>query len=194
MDFKTAATLLVTVLVAMIGFSYTLHLARRKDRLRRISRQLSEYYGPLYSLCKSGEFVWRSFRETHRPGSGSYWKATTTPVSEADAHAFRTWMSAVFMPMNRAMKEIVVRRADLLEDTEMPPCLLQLCAHVSAYEALERQWEEHNFYEHRPNVNFPRKALTEYAEREYSRLKVEQAKLLRTNPSSFKTILGGRFS
>ena len=192
MDFTTAATLLVTVLVAMTGYGYTLYLARRKDRLRRISQQLSDYYGHLYSLCRSGEFVWKSFRDTHRPGPGAFWKATPTPVSEADARAFRTWMSAVFMPMNRAMKDIVIRRADLLVDTEMPDCLLRLCAHVSAYEALERQWEEDDFKEHRPDVNFPRKALTDYAVREYSRLKVEQAKLLTTRPFPFKTILSWR--
>src|SRR5664279_2869796 len=115
MDFRTGTTLLVTVLLAMTGYGYSLYLARRRDRLERISLQLSEYYGPLYSLSRSGEFVWKSFRRAHRPYEGSYWNDRISPVSAEDAHAFRVWMSAVFMPMNRAMKDIVVHRADLLE-------------------------------------------------------------------------------
>ena len=184
-DFKTAATLLITLLVALSGYGYSLYLARRRDRLERINLQLSQYYGPLYSLSQTGEYVWRSFRETHRPHKGNYW-TQGPPVLESDAHAFRVWMSGVFMPQNRAMKDIIVHRADLLEETEMPQCLLDLCAHVSAYQALEKQWEQGNYYEHVPSVNFPRKALSKYSAEKYLKLKGEQARLLNNRPFPFK--------
>jgi hypothetical protein len=50
MDWKTTATLLVTVALAFAGYAYSLHLARRNARLERVSRQLSDLYGPLMAL------------------------------------------------------------------------------------------------------------------------------------------------
>lgn len=67
MNLNTALTLIVTVFLALIGYLYTLFLARRKDRLKRINRQLSDLYGPLYALSRTGAYVWTSFRSQHRP-------------------------------------------------------------------------------------------------------------------------------
>jgi hypothetical protein len=47
MGLNTALTVLVTVCLALTGYLYSLFLARRKDRLDRINRQLSDLYGPL---------------------------------------------------------------------------------------------------------------------------------------------------
>ena len=141
MNLNTALTLIVTVCLALIGYLYTLFLARRKDRLKRISRQLSDLYGPLYALSSTGAHVWTSFRSQHRPHKGSFWKPGS-PVDDKDADAFRLWIRSVLMPLNRQMMELVVNRADLLEGTEIPDCLLDLCAHISSYEALLVQWEK----------------------------------------------------
>jgi hypothetical protein len=139
---------------------------------------LSDLYGPLYALSKTGEHVWLSFRSRHRPYKGSFWKADPQ-VSDADADAFRLWIRSVFMPLNRQMMDLVVNRADLLEGTEIPKCLLDLCAHISAYEALLKQWEKNDFTANEPIVNFPRHPLAKYVEEEFCRLKQEQDTLLR---------------
>jgi hypothetical protein len=183
MDLKTALTLFVTVCLALTGYLYTLFLARRKDRLDRINRQLSDLYGPLFALSKTGDHVWLSFRSRHRPYLGAFWKADS-PVSDTDADAFRLWIRSVFMPLNRQMMDLVVNRADLLEGTEIPECLLDLCAHISSYEALLKQWEKDDFTANEPIINFPRHALLKYAEQEFCRLKQEQETLLRTQRTS----------
>ena len=178
MDLQTALTLLVTVCLALTGYFYSLFLARRKDKLDRINRQLSDLYGPLYALSKTGEHVWLSFRSRHRPYKGSFWKADPQ-MTDADADAFRLWIRSVFMPLNRQMMNLVVNRADLLEGTEIPKCLLDLCAHISAYEALLKQWDKNDFTANEPIVNFPRRPLAKYVEEEFCRLKKEQDTLLR---------------
>jgi hypothetical protein len=177
-DLKTAVTLLVTVILALAGYAYSLALARRKDRLDRINRQLSDLYGPLFAMSQTGGYVWRSFREQYRPHRGSYWRAGSTLVTDEEAQAFRLWMQNVFMPLNRRMVEAVTNHADLLEGNDMPQCLLVLCAHVSAYEALEKQWSNDNFDQHSPAVNFPRRDLEDYAREQFCALKTEQSRLL----------------
>jgi hypothetical protein len=177
MNSNTALTLLITVFLALTGYLYTLFLARRKDRLARINRQLRDLYGPLYALSETGTHVWSSFRTQHRPSGGSFWKAES-PVHDNDAEAFRLWIRSVFMPLNRQMMDLVVNQADLLEGSEIPQCLLDLCAHISSYEALLVQWEQGDFTVNEPIVNFPRHALRAFALKEFERLKQEQDAIL----------------
>lgn len=184
MNLNTALTLLVTVCLALTGYFYSLFLARRKDRLDRINRQLSDLYGPLYALSKTGEHVWFSFRSRHRPYKGSFWKADSQ-VDDKDADAFRLWIRSVFVPLNRQMMNLVVNRADLLEGTEIPKCLLDLCAHISSYEALLEQWEQDDITINEPIVNFPRRPLLKYVESEFCRLKQEQDTLLKARRIAF---------
>ena len=189
MDLNTALTLLVTLCLALTGYLYTLFLARRRDRLARINRQLRDLYGPLYALSQTGAHVWYSFRSQHRPAKGSFWKADS-PIDDSDAVAFRLWIRSVFMPLNRQMMDLVVNQADLLAGTEIPDCLLDLCAHISSYEALLAQWEQGDFTMNEPIVNFPRRPLQEFAEKEFQRLKQEQDAMLSSRWPLFQTAKG----
>lgn len=87
-------------------------------------------------------------------------------------------MTTVFMPTILRMYELVVSKADLLIEEEMPPCLLLLCAHVSAYQAVLEKWKENDFSEHTSLVGYPRAELSEYCRRSFQRLKREQAELI----------------
>ncbi|MFB4193021.1 hypothetical protein [Streptomyces carpaticus] len=53
------------------------------------------------------------------------------------------------------MRDLVIRRADLLPEREMPPVLLELCAHVSGYEITAARWEREDYREHLSVVPFP---------------------------------------
>ena len=48
----------------------------------------------------------------------------------------RQWMRAVLQPLNEKAKDIIVKHADLLQSSQMEPLLLQLVAHVSAYQVI----------------------------------------------------------
>lgn len=82
------------------------------------------------------------------------------------------------MPNNLRLEALIVNNADLLIETRVPECLLTLCAHVAAYKAVLKQWEEDNFTAHTSPIIFPRSALREYVGPAYRRLKEEQAELL----------------
>ena len=80
------------------------------------------------------------------------------------------------------MMEIVLERADLIEEPEMPPCLLARCAHVAGYQAVLKEWELGEISIRRDDnisiVNFPTEEVAEYAAAAFGRLKAEQARLL----------------
>jgi hypothetical protein len=93
-------------------------------------------------------------------------------------------MTTVFMPMHQDMMELVLKHADLIEEPEMPMCLLALCAHVHGYQAILKEWETGELSTRREDnisvVNFPGRDLAGYAATEFGRLKAEQARLLGT--------------
>ena len=91
-------------------------------------------------------------------------------------------MTSVFMPLNERMQNLIIEHADLLDEPEMPNCLLMLCAHVSAYKSVLRQWEDGDYTRNWSVVNFPREELLAYTEQTFKRLKAEQARLLGESP------------
>jgi hypothetical protein len=183
-DTRTLVTLLVTVLLAFAGYLATYfnghRLARRKDRLDRVSRQLSDFYGPLLALSRAGARSWDEFMESYRPDANYFWDEDDPPTEE-QAELYRIWMRSVFMPLNVRMFDVVTNKADLLDESEVPECLLQLCAHVASYQAILKRWENEDFSEHAAVINFPRLEIEEYAETTFTRLKAEQNRLLGVN-------------
>jgi hypothetical protein len=182
-SWQAALALAVPACVAILGFfvAYVvnLRLAQRSDQLGRVSHQLSDFYGPLYALVNAMNISWEAFRATHRPG-GAFWGDPEDPPSDDDAAAWRLWMSLVFMPLNRQMRDLVVTRAHLLDQDQVPDCLLTLCAHVSTYEAILGQWASGDFSQHVSAVPFPRQQLTDYAVKSFGPLKSKQQRLLKS--------------
>jgi hypothetical protein len=179
MDVRTVVTISVTVALALLGYLFTymnnLRLARRKDRLDRVDRQLRDFYGPLFALEQASTRVWKAFREKNRP-DGAYW-GTPAPPSEDEGEVWRLWMKEVFMPLNTEMVKIITDHADLLEESEMPDILLELCAHVYGYKAVMRAWESGDFRKNTSVIDFPSE-ISQYAASSYRNLKREQSRLL----------------
>jgi hypothetical protein len=181
MSWQAALTLAVPASVAILGllaaYATNLRLAQRAAKLERVNRQLSDFYGPLYALVNAADISWKAFRASHRPG-GPFWGDPNNPVTESQAAAWRLWMSQVFMPLNRQMRDLVVNHAELLEEDHMPACLLTLCAHVAAYQAILSRWEAKDYSEHWSTVPFPRAGLVTYSRQGYEFVKNEQHRLL----------------
>ena len=180
MSWEAALAIGIPAVVAIVGFFATyrnnLRLTARNDRLTRLNRQLQELYGPLLVLVHAGDRSWDVFRGQYRP-TGGFW-GSEPPPSEDEARAWRLWISTVFMPLNRQMRDVIVTHADLLEEDDIDPCLLDLCAHVAAYEAILKRWESDDYAEHAAPLAFPRDELSAYASKSFRRLKSQQKALL----------------
>ncbi|MEV6540594.1 hypothetical protein [Streptomyces sp. NPDC051665] len=172
----------VTVALAFAGYVATylngLRLTQRQERLTRVNRQLGDFYGPLLALTEANARTFAAFVERHaRPGGISPFSGGTPPTDEELAE-WRLWVTTVFLPVLREMRDLVVGRADLLREPEMPPLLLELCAHAAGYEITAARWAQGDFSEHLSLVAFPSAELAAYARRGFGELKLEQARLL----------------
>ena len=181
MDTSALVTLSVTVLIAAGGYFATylnnLRLARRKDRLDRVSKQLSDFYGPLLALSRAGERSWAAFMDKYRPEARWFWDEEAPPTEE-QVNVYRLWVRQVFMPLNTRMVDVVTSKADLLDESHVPDILLQLCAHVASFQAILKRWDDEDFSENAPGIPLPGVQINEYAEATFRRLKAEQNQLL----------------
>ena len=173
-------TVFASVLVAVLGYVatylYSLSLAKRKDRLDHINRQLSDLYGPLVALTTSGESAWRGFRRIYRPGMAYF--LDEPPPTDDELAAWRLWMTEVFMPLNERIFEVITNNAELLVESEMPQPLLDVCAHVAGYRPVLKSWADGDTTQHTSVVNFNGRELADYALSRYTGLKIEQARLI----------------
>lgn len=170
----------VTILLALAGYLVTyfnnLRLSQRAERLARVNRQLGELYGPMFAMTHATDVAWRAFRSVYRPGQTYFGEGR--PLSNRELEAWRLWMTTVFMPINLRIYELILSKSDLLIDKEMPDTLLAFCAHVAAYQAVIKKWENNDFSEHTSLVNYPADTMLEYARSSFQQLKLEQDRLL----------------
>ncbi|MBI5950540.1 MAG: hypothetical protein HY865_02685 [Chloroflexi bacterium] len=179
MDTSLVVTTVITVFLAFVGYLATylnnLRLSQRLEKLERINRQLSELYGPLFALTHASDTAWTAFK-SKRIGQGYFDGKRRTPTEE-ELKAWRLWMSTVFMPINLRIYEIILSKSDLLIETKMPECLLSFCAHVTAYQAVLKQWEDNDYSEFMSVINYPNE-IVEYSMKSYQFIKAEQEKLI----------------
>jgi hypothetical protein len=73
---------------------------------------------------------------------------------------------------------VIITKAHLLIEDEMPECLLQFCAHKAGYDVLMERWKQHDYAEHLSVVRHPGAELRDYLGESFTRLKREQARAL----------------
>lgn len=175
-------TISVTILVAFSGYiaKYLndLRVTQRKDRLERVNQQLRDLYGPLFSLVKVSTITWKGFKDIYCSRPDFQVVGGIRPQSKETKCIWRHWMKNVFMPLNAEMAKVVLDHSDLLEEEDMPECLLLLSAHVHGYKGIIAAWEEEDYSEHMSLTPFPIKELLPYIEISYQKLKARQAQLL----------------
>lgn len=186
LDNSVPTTLLAVVaslIIAAGGWLFTYFHSRateaRRARLARVNSQLRLLYGPLYARLLAGEAAWQAF-------SGNYWPAHGqagffTPgfeTTDAEAARWRLWMREVFYPLNLKLESLITDHLDLLDGNEMPQAFVEALAHIAAYHAVLKQWEDGNFNENVSVVNFPGQKLLAVVKPQYEKLLRQRETLL----------------
>jgi hypothetical protein len=164
----------LTILLAFVGYLATAWsakmLARRKDKLELVNRRLNELYGPLYVASQAGNIAYRSLLKKQG-------KSQSYPILDSEMKEWMLWMTTIFMPLNDVREKIIIEKAYLIVEEQMPHCLLDFVTHVVGYKAVLAKWEEGDYSERRSTIGWPPE-FDIYVERSYAALKARQTHLL----------------
>ncbi len=165
---------ILTIVLAFAGYLVTFFssrmLARRQDKLRLVDRRLSEFYGPLYVASKAGNIAYRALLKKQG-------KAQSEPILDSEMKEWTLWMTTIFMPLNDVREKIIIEKAYLIVEEQIPQCLLDFVTHVVGYKAVLSKWAEGDYSERRSSIGWPPE-FDVYVERSYAALKADQTRLL----------------
>ena len=164
----------LTITIAFAGYLITIlgarMLARHRDKLELVNKRLNEFYGPLYVASEAGNIAYRSLLK--RQG-----KEKSEPILDSEMKDWMLWMNTIFMPLNDIREKIIIEKAYLIVEEQMPQCLLDFVTHVVGYKAVMSKWAEGDFSERRSTIGWPPE-FDIYVKKSYAALKAEQGRLL----------------
>ncbi len=169
---------ILTVVLAFAGYLVTFlsarMLARRRDKLRLVNKRLNEFYGPLYVASEAGNIAYRSL--LRRQG-----KEKSDPILDEEMKDWVLWMTTIFMPLNDIREKVIIEKAHLIIEEQIPQCLLDFVTHVVGYKAVLAKWAEGDYTERRSTIGWPPE-FDVYVKHSYAALKAEQTNLLHSAP------------
>jgi hypothetical protein len=182
---------ILTVIVAFAGYAITFlsahMLARRRDKLELVNKRLNEFYGPLYVASQAGNIAYRSLLTKQG-------KTQSDPITDDQMKEWVLWMTTIFMPLNDVREKVIIEKAYLIVEEQMPQCLLDFVTHVVGYKAVLSKWAEGDFVERRSTIGWPPE-FDMYVQRSYAALKAEQTRLMHTVAwRAWRRCFGGRRS
>ena len=167
----------LTILLAFVSYLVTFlssrMMARRSDMLKLVNMRLNEFYGPLYVASQAGNIAYRSLLDKQG-------KAQSFPIRDEELKEWVLWMETIFMPLNDIREKIIIEKAYLIIEQEMPRCLLDFVTHVVGYKAVMARWAEGDYSERRSTIGWPPE-FDGYIERSYHELKRQQMDLIHTS-------------
>ncbi len=165
---------ILTVVVAFAGYAITFlsahMLARRRDKLELVNKRLNEFYGPLYVASQAGNIAYRSLLAKQG-------KTQSEPITDEDLKDWVLWIRTIFIPLNEIREKIIIEKAHLIVEEQMPQCLLDFVTHVVGYKAVIRKWAEGDYSERRSTIGWPPE-FDVYVKNSYASLKAEQMRLM----------------
>jgi hypothetical protein len=172
-----AAAVVAALMSALLAYNTTRRLSRRTDQIAFVGRQLSELYGPLHALSMSNTASWREFLKLYRANRWVLFDPENPP-NDLIVKAWVSWVTHVFMPINRKMFDIILAKTDLIEGNEMPDCFIRFSTHVTGYEVVLARWEEGDYSILTSVNNHPGRVFDKYIATTYKQLKSRQQMLL----------------
>ncbi len=171
-------SLIVTIVLAFIGYLIahwsSAQTARRNAQLELINNRMGEFYGPLYIATQANKKAYATLlRKLNRHGIID----DPNPPTDKQLAEWRIWLINVFMPTNEYIEKLIIEKAYLIQEEEIPDCFLQFITHVSGYRAILHKWQNNDFTELFSVIDFPHE-LDEYAANSYRELKFKQLRLI----------------
>lgn len=179
MDFPKFS-LLITVTLAFLGYLITywnnLRISKRKERLNLITKRISDFYGPLFIATHTNKRAFQSLVKKLGRESALFTDKAGLPTDK-EFQEWRLWMINILMPKNELIEKLILEKAYLIRENQIPECLLKFITHISGYKINIRQWENGDYSERLSIIDFPAE-IEEYASNSFNELKDQQVKLM----------------
>lgn len=138
---------------------------RRADRLNRVNRQLSDFYGKLSILFEVGMRDWCSFIAQYGNDSKKLGREfvrffpfevkeddpitsfNPAPPNAEQLKVYRRWLKIRFIETNEIMAEVIYANADLVIGGIMPQVLVLFAEHVASVKLMQFTLEEEELKE-----------------------------------------------
>ncbi len=170
LEIAASLTVVLAFISYLMTFLITRLMTRRADHLKLVDQRLNEFYGPLYVATLAGNIAYRSLLAKQG-------KTQCHPITDEEMKEWMLWMNTIFMPLNDIREKIIIEKAHLIVEEQMPRCLLDFVTHVVGYKAVVAKWAEGDYRERRSTIGWP-PDFDQYVERSYQALKAEQTSLL----------------
>lgn len=171
-------TLAVTAALALLGYAIThtnsLKLKKLDAQYEFVTSQLRDLYGPLYALTQANTRTWRAFREEFRPGRKLF--SPDDPMLEDEVKVWAYWVTHVFQPSNRRMKDVIERNAHLIVEQKLPECLLDFLAHADMFESVVASWTSGDYGKLFTAIPYPAE-IDGYVAETYAKVSAAHARL-----------------
>jgi hypothetical protein len=98
-------------------------------------------------------------------------------MTEEEVKIWAYWVTHVFQPTNRKVKNVIEGNAHLFTEGSMPSFFLDLLAHIDQYESVVAAWNSGDFSKLNTSIAYP-KVVDQYVSREYERVVKLHAQLI----------------
>lgn len=106
---------------------------KKKNQLERINKQISEFYLPLHALYEKGDKNWYSFKDLYGE-----------PIDFENPN-YKAWAFPVFEATNTGMRDIIIKKADLVIGSQIPQCLLNFSNWADAFKIYLNAYAQKDF-------------------------------------------------
>jgi hypothetical protein len=113
-----------------------------------------------------------------RPGSTTLFAPEVKPLDADELRQWRLWAESAHCHRSIPAYKIIINKAHLLIEDEMPQCLLDFCAHKAGYDVVIERWRQQDYSQHLSVVRHPGDVLNDYLQQSFTRLKHNQAREL----------------
>lgn len=118
---------LLSIFIALLGIAYQIKARRKDDTLKnqldRLNKQITDFYGPLYSLYETGHQNYYAYLELY--GDEFHF----------DNQNYKSWNVTIFQPTNFEIEHIIINKADLIIGHIVPEFFFQFCEWLTAQKA-----------------------------------------------------------
>lgn len=167
-----------TLIIGFFSYVYTTLDNKRKDELEFVRGQITDLYGPLYTLSAAFETVWDSLGRKH----ANLWQDPSKPPRREKVRLWRNLLNGVVEPLNDQIDNVLLSSKQTIRCPAVRDALHNFVAFAQSVKLLIGTWKSDadvndvTKQDNMPELQYP-KNLSELLNAELMALHARESKL-----------------